>query len=90
MTDRLRSLDDPALEAALRDLAGALAMPAETGVTLELDPARRARVRIQQGEGAIAHLRRRAGERKHSSVVDFVGLDVQQPGARCRDGARAR
>jgi hypothetical protein len=54
MTDRLRLLDEAALEAALRDLAGALAMPAETGVTLELDPARRARVRIQQGEGAIA------------------------------------
>ena len=54
MTDRPRSLDDAALEAALRDLAGALAVPAETSATLELDPARLARIRIQRGEGALA------------------------------------
>ena len=57
MTDRLRPLDDAALEAALRDLAGVLAMPAEPGATLELDPARLARIRIQQGEGANARPR---------------------------------
>jgi hypothetical protein len=57
MTDRQHTIADAELEAALRDLAGALAVPAPAGLP-GLDPARRARLRIEQGDGAAARARR--------------------------------
>ncbi len=58
MADRLRPFDDVALEAALRDLGGALAVPA-VGAAGGLDPAARARLRITQATGAANVPRRR-------------------------------
>jgi hypothetical protein len=46
---RRMPLGDVELEAALRDLAGSLALPGQEGAAV-LDPARRARLRIEQGE----------------------------------------
>jgi hypothetical protein len=80
MTDRLRPLDDAALEAALRDLAGVLAIPADTRATRDLDPARLARIRIQQGEGAQASARwtwpvpRRTGRLGRGLAVALIAL----------------
>jgi len=53
MADRMRALGDIELEAALRDLGAALAIPASDG-SAGLDPARRARLRIEQGASAGA------------------------------------
>lgn len=44
-------IGDVELEAVLRDLAGSLALPGQDGAAV-LDPARRARLRIEQGAGA--------------------------------------
>jgi len=55
------SIGDVDLEAALRDLAGSLAMPGPDGTgrgTAGLDPARRARLRIEQGAVAARPSRR--------------------------------
>jgi hypothetical protein len=47
--DRRMPITDVELEAALRDLAGSLALPGPDGAAV-LDPARRARLRIEQGD----------------------------------------
>ena len=48
---------DVDLEAALRDVAGSLAIPGQDGVA-EFDPARQARLRIEQGEAGARSWRR--------------------------------
>jgi hypothetical protein len=57
MADRMRMVDDAELEAALRDLVGALAVPAAADDG-GLDPARLARLRIEQERSAPIGRRR--------------------------------
>jgi hypothetical protein len=54
---RRMPIGDVELEAALRDLAGSLALPGQDGAGV-LDPARRARLRIEQGAAGVRPWRR--------------------------------